>query len=397
VSIIAGAGRRVGARAWLRRADAVLDAEGSIRAVALLRIAAGPILWLSLQPFVRLMNDDVYYGDRFNEPYWSWYPEVSKAAYFWLLRMALVAAVLVSLGLCTRVATVYAAGFFAWNLWLSTTHYHNNRAFLLMILVALAVVPSGRVLSLDALIARRRGRARDDRAPLWPVWLLRFELASVYGASGVSKLLDADWWGGTVTANRVVRSRSQLASSPLPDWFIDAIGNRGFHSVFAKFVILTEIFIALGLWLRASRALAIWMAVWFHVFIEISAHVQVFSIAGICALVIWARPETRQHTLTLTGDGRGVRRLAFVVRRLDWLARIEVVRAADPTAGAAASSAVVLDEPDGGRFSGRAATWRVLRYLPVTFMVALPVAWMLGRRGDVPHRTLTSERQLSTK
>ncbi len=383
-------------RTWLRSADAVLDAEGSVRAVALLRIAAGPLLWLHLERFVRLMDADLYYGDRFHEAYWSWYPEVGKTTYFWLLRLAVLAAVLVSLGLFSRLATVYAAGFVAWNLWLSTTHYHNNRAFLLMILVGLAVLPSGRVLSLDALIARRRQRPRVDRVPLWPLWLLRFELASVYGASGVSKLLDGDWWAGTVTWNRVIRSGPELARTPLPDWFIDAIGNRGFHSVFAKVVIVTEVFIALGLWLRSSRAFTIWIAVWFHVFIEISAHVQVFSLAGICALVIWATPSTGGRSLVLTGDGRDTRALAFAVRRLDWLARIELVQEPrDALAGRA--DAVVLTEVDGRRFTGSAAAWQTLRYLPATFMVALPISWVLGRRGRVAHATLTVSPSRRTK
>ncbi len=386
-------------RAWLRSANAALDAEGSVRAVAVLRIAAGAVLWLHLERFVRLMDDGLYYGDRFHEPYWSWYPEVGKTTYFWLLRLAVLAAVLMSVGLFSRLATVYAAGFVAWNLWLSTTHYHNNRAFLLMILVALAVLPSGRVISLDALIARRRQRPRVDRAPLWPLWLLRFELAAVYGASGVSKLLDGDWWAGTVTWNRVARSRSELAQAPLPDWFIEAIADRGFHTIFAKVVIVTEIFIALGLWLLVSRAFTIWVAVWFHVFIEISAHVQVFSVAGICALVIWATPSTRDRTLVLRGDGRRARTLAHVVRRLDWLARINLVhdRGDVPAGSADVDQVVTFTEVDGRRLAGSAATWQTLRYLPVTFMVALPVSWALGLRTDVAHATLTASPFTRTK
>ena len=64
--------------------------------------------------------------------------------------------------------------------------------------------------------ARGRQRCRRRR-PAWPLWLLRFEAATVYGASGLSKLLDPDWFGGTVTWHRVVRTRDQLEASVLPD------------------------------------------------------------------------------------------------------------------------------------------------------------------------------------
>ena len=45
----------------------------------------------------------------------------------------------------------------AYNLFLSTTHVHNNRAYLVIVLAALAVAPCGRELSVDAWLRRRRG------------------------------------------------------------------------------------------------------------------------------------------------------------------------------------------------------------------------------------------------
>ncbi len=238
----------------LRRIDQGFDATGSVRAWAVLRFTIAPLVFIHLRPFVDLMRHDTWYRDRFHESWVSWYPEVGKGTYFWLLRLCLVAAVLASLGIATRVTTIYTAAFVAWNLFLTTTNYHHNRAFLALVLVGVATVPSGRVLSVDAWLARRRGRPLVDDAPLWPLWLLRFEIACVYGGSGLSKLLDADWRGGTVTWDRVLKSRPQLFRSPLPTWFIDLISKRGFHTGFAKVVILTELFIALGLWWKATPA-----------------------------------------------------------------------------------------------------------------------------------------------
>jgi hypothetical protein len=348
-----------------------------VRALAVLRWAIAPLVFLHLRDFLDLMRDDVWYADRFHEPWVTWYPEVGKGTYFWLLRLCLVAAVLASLGVATRLTTAYTAGFVAWNLFLTTTHYHHNRAFLALVLAGLAVAPSGRVLSVDAWIARRvlRRPAVDD-APLWPLWLLRFELACVYAGSGISKLLDEDWWGGRVTWDRVLKARPEMARTALPEWFVDLISRRDFHTVFAKVVILTELFIALGLWLRTTRLAALWVAFWFHVFIEIAAHVQVFSVAGIAALVIWAVPRTRERVVVGAGP-----RFARVVRTLDWLGRFRFEDR--PGAGP-----LVLVERDGRTFGGAAARWRVLARLPLTFVVAGPVV-LLG----VTNATLTGTRR----
>ena len=62
---------------------------------------------------------------------------------------------------------------------------------------------------------------------------------------------------------------------------------------------LTELFIAVGLWFRRTRYAAVWIAVCFHVAIEVSAQVQVFSFLAIAALVIWAVPSTRDRNLRL--------------------------------------------------------------------------------------------------
>ena len=147
---------------------------------------------------------------------------------------------------------------------------------------------------------RRSGRPPlDPTAPGWPLWLLRLEAATVYGASGLSKLVDGDWFGGTVTWQRVVRVQDRLVTSPLPDWAVTVLTNRSFHTFAAKVIVATELFIAFGLWWRATRYAAVWVAVCFHIAIQLSASVEVFSYLGIAALVIWAVPSTRDRLLVI--------------------------------------------------------------------------------------------------
>ena len=365
-------------RGLTARLDELLGRPVSMRSLALLRVLVGPAVLLSLWPFLSDALDGRIYSDSFYEPYAAWYPELPRTLYVALLFLAATAAVAMSLGLLTRVATTTAFVIFAYNLFLSTTHFHNNRAYLLIVLGVLAVAPCGRELSVDAWLRRRRGRPPlDTSAPAWPLWLLRFECAAIYGASGLSKLLDPDWFGGTVTWGRVVQARDDLERLPLPDWVVSLLTNRDFHTGAAKVIVLTELSITAGLCWRRSRYAAVWVAVVFHLAIEFSASVQVFSYLGISVLVIWAVPSTRDRLLRIdTADPRQ-RRLGATVRALDWLARFRI----EPAAPGLPPEVV---DRDGTTLSGAPAVALALSRLPVTAWFALPVLLLIRRRSSRP-------------
>jgi hypothetical protein len=348
------------------RVDELLGRAVSMRALALLRVLAGPVVLLHLRPFLADAWDGRIYRDAFYEPYAAWYPDLPLAVYVGLLWLAAVAAVAMSLGFVCRLATATTFAIVAYNLFLSTTHFHNNRAYLVIVLGLLAVAPCGRELSLDAWLRRRRGRpALDPRAPAWPLWLLRFECAAIYGASGMSKLLDPDWFGGTVSWQRVVQARDQLDAWPLPGWAMSVLTDRGVHTGAAKIIVLTELFIAVGLWWRGTRYAAVWVAVVFHVTIEASASVQVFSLLGIAVLVIWAVPSTRDRLLRIDPTDARQRRWRALVRGLDWLARFRV----EP---AAPGSRLEIVDRDGTATHGAPALALALSRLPLTAWFALP-------------------------
>jgi Vitamin K-dependent gamma-carboxylase len=336
-------------RGPVERFDELLGRPVSMRSLALLRVLAGPVVLLHLQPFLSDALDGRIYSDSFYEPYAAWYPELPEALYVGLLCLAAVAAVAMSLGVLTRLATATTFVIVAYNLFLSTTHFHNNRAYLVIVLGLLAVAPSG----------------RDTIAPAWPLWLLRFECAAVYWASGLSKLLDPDWFGGTVTWQRVVRARDQLDALPLPDWAVSLLTDRSFHTGAAKLIVLTELFIATALWWRRTRYLAVWVAVVFHLAIEGSASVQVFSYLAIAVLVVWAVPSTRDRVLRIDPSDRSQRRWAAAVRALDWLARFRV----EP---APPGSPLEVMDRDGSTRRGAPALAFALSRLPLTAWFALP-------------------------
>jgi hypothetical protein len=358
----------------LDRVDDLLGRRVSMRALCLLRIAAGPIVLVHLAGFLSDAWRGQIYADVFHEPYASWYPEATGAAYAAVLLLGAAAAVAMTVGWRTRLATSLTLAVVAYNVFLSTTHFHSNRAYLLIVLAGLAVGPCGRELSVDVWLRRRRGLAPlDPTAPAWPLWLLRFEASVVYGASGLSKLIDGDWFGGTVTWLRMMHVRDQLEASILPGWAVELLTSRTFHVGAAKLIVATELFIAIALWFRATRDLAVWVAVGFHVAIQATARVEVFSYLGIAALVIWAVPSTRDRRLIVDDATLAGRRMRRVVGVLDWLARFRLeggARARD------APDAVVSVDRDGTRRSGGPAAVFALSRLPLTAWAALPVLWL---------------------
>lgn len=351
-------------RAW----NGIFENEGDLRALCLLRVFVGPVVVMHLWPFVQDMRAGLYYGDTFYDPWVSWYPEAPREVYWALLVAGLISALLMSLGLFSRLTMVTTFSFVAYNFFLSETHFRHNRNFLLIILAGLMLMPVGRMFSVDAWLARRRGRPLIPRAVLWPMWLMRLEHAATYFASGFSKLIDPDWWGGVVTWDRVVRYRGALDASPAPEWVKELVVREEFHQVFAKTNILTELFLCVALWTRTLRLPALWMAIVFHGTIEITARVQVFSWLALAGLLIWVTPETRERVLFVDRTRRAGRIVAGLVRALDWLARFRVED--DPPGQ---KHAVRVIDRGGRLLEGGAAVRLVLSRLPLLFFPLGPL------------------------
>ncbi len=355
----------------------LFDEEGSVRAVALVRLLFGPIVVFHLWDFLTDALRGSTYQDRFHEPFWPWMPNPPEAVYTLLISIGVLAGVAMTVGLASRVATTTAFVVVGYNLLLDQTSFQHNRAFLLMNLGLLALQRTDRALSIDAWRYRRRfGHPPSDMALIWPLWLHRILLASVYLASSVSKLLDPDWRTGLVIWDRVVRFQHAIVDLPFGDTLADVLTTRGLYYWFSPLTLATELFIGLGLWHRRTRLAAVWVAVVFHVSIELTANVHTFSYAALAALSVWAVPRTGDRVVTLPR-----REQATAIRRLDWLRRFRVV--VDEDGGPAE-----LIEHDGIRHVGADARRRILLRLPLTFFVVAPVvaihAARVAREADEP-------------
>lgn len=247
-----------------------------------LRVPVGLIAAWYLLDVVR---HERHYRDRFHRPYAGWLPDLPPWAFTTVMAVGLVAALAMAAGVLPRVTSKVAFAVVAYHLLLSATNVHHNRSYLAIVLFVLAV-----------------SRLDQVDGPAWPLWLLRVECSVVYGASGLSKLLDPDWAGGTVTWLRVVHQEARVRASVLPDWAVDVFVSRDVHRLFAPGIIATELAIALGPWFRRTRPWALGLAVVFHVLIELTSRVETFSYLALAViLLIWWPRDDRRAAPAVTG------------------------------------------------------------------------------------------------
>ena len=128
----------------------------------------------------------------------------------------------------------------------------------------------------------------------------------------------------------------------------------------AKLAIATELFLAFGLWRPRTRAFALWWGVMFHLTIEATSRVEIFTWLSLTVYVLFATPDVRARRLV--GDPNSA--LVRVVRGLDWLDRFEVDTG--PT--------IAVIDRDGTRRTGLGAAVGIARAIPMFFPLWLPLA-----------------------
>lgn len=329
--------------------DELVDRRGDVRAISIMRMLFGVIV---IRHFWPDLTADVTPVEHFHVPWWSWLPVPSAGLYRTLVAVGCLGGVAMLVRPIARAGTIAAFCVVTYLLFVDMTTFSHNRGFLAWLLLGMSLIPAGPVSA---------GRL------LWPLMLLRGVASLIYLASGGSKLLDPDWRGGLVLWDRVMRYEHLI---PFDGWLYDLITSRLVHRFFSPAAIATELFIGIGLWFRRTRLAAIWVAILFHVLIEVTAHVQTFSYSGIAATLLWVTPSTRDRVL-VTPSGA----LRTLVARLDWLHRfrIESPHTREVTDPAAATGGTHLVERDGTVRRDGDAWLTALCRLPVLFSFVAPV------------------------
>jgi hypothetical protein len=230
---------------------------------------------------------------------WSWFFAFSSpTAVRVLVLITLLAAACLAAGLATPVAAwVALVGFLAAVNRTPLTVFGFDDA-LGMLLIPVAIGPSGAVLSLD----RRLGFATSGDEPSVAaniaLRLLQVHLCVVYFFSGIAKLLGASWWEGTALWGAAANSRYRTLDLT---WLAR-------HPLLVNMLTLTAVYWEVSypaiVWPRLTRRLAIAMGIFVHLGIGLAMGMKEFALAMIAANLAFVPATTWRSLLLRLQTGR---------------------------------------------------------------------------------------------
>lgn len=342
-----------------------LSEERETYVLGLLRLSFALLMLLLTLKLTRQLLLIDYFGDFFHMPMLPDSLVPSRNGYVLVLLAQGVCSVAALLGFFTRPALLAASSLGICTLLWDRLDYHNNRYELLLLVFLVALTPCAR-----SFLPLRS--ARPGPGPRWAVTLVGAQVSAVYLASSLGKLFDSDWRGGVVLSHRFDKA--------LP--FFDAHQLHGLGALVAAptfahaaslAAIASELLLALGLWFRPTRALALWLGFMFHAGIEIVAHVELFSYTMIAGYLAFVTPELRQRTLSFSVKTSGGQRWSRLCQHLDLLARFEHAPSATQT------TLLRVTDRAGTTHEGLPAWRELARAFPPLFPLWLPLALLTLR------------------
>ncbi len=338
---------------------------GDTYLLGLVRVAVGALLFWQTLGAARRLEDNGYFGDVFHLPLIPAALVPARPIYILIVAIQLLLAVLVAVGHRARVALFSSAVLGLYVLLCDRLQFHHNRYALVCFAFLLAFAPCDRALVITGSTESRSGL-------LWAQRLAQAQVSIIYLASGGSKLFDDDWRNGLVIGDRFARYGNEAVARGVPNSVVELFSRPMSTSALAKLAIATEIFLAVGLWLRRTRVIALWWGVMFHLTIEVTSKVELFTWLTLATYALFATPDTHARKFLFDPSRTSGVFGAHLVGALDWLARFDVKRW-EPD-GVRKGHSIVIVRRDGTRATGIRALAMVARCVPLLFPLWAPLA-----------------------
>ncbi len=171
----------------------------------------------------------------------------------------------------------------------NTAVFNSGDLTLRQIGIAVALAPSGLLLSLDARRRRRSGRGPTVAAPWrapWAMRLLQLGLAIGYLLSAVAKLRGSTWHDGTALG--LALRIEDLQRFVPPEWFFE---QAALLNALTWFTLVFEAGFVVAVWNRRLRPWVIGAGVAFHLGIDVFLDIGFFSMAMWTAYLAFVPPD----------------------------------------------------------------------------------------------------------
>ena len=296
----------------------VVQSRFDARTIGLSRVAVGLAATGQALLTQRLLLR-VYEPAVVRAPLVDWVPNLPVDLVPAYLGLWLAASVGFTLGIWTPISGTLLTGVLAYQLAFDLNLYSNHVYLMLIATGLLTVAGSGRALSLDAFLRRHRGEPRTVSYAC--VFLLQFQVSVVYFFPGVQKLNDR-FLSGAVLENVLAGGEA----IPGPVLQVAAMG-----------VILSELFLAIALWVPSWRRWAFVAGFGLHAAIPMLMpgnrnDLIVFSILMLGMYLAFLPRVPSKLVVVWDAECSFCSNWTRLARTLDWLARVEFVRAADRSA-----------------------------------------------------------------
>ncbi len=357
------------------------DSIGDGYVLGVVRAALGALLAWQALGAAQELGTLGYFGDAFHV---SMIPEAfvpSHRVYALVLAARVCLSVMATIGVWARPALGLSALTGLWLLLCDRLQFHHNRYSLFCYALLVALAPCDR-----SWRATEPSVPEPRTGPFWAVHLAQLQVSLVYLASGGSKLLDPDWRSGIVLADRIARHANVAVAAGVPRRVVETLAQAEVASAVAKLAIMTELVICVALWLRPTRVVALWWGVWFHIVIQVTARVEIFSLLSLAMYGVFATPDYNARTLRFDPSRFWGKTAGALVPLFDWLGRFEV-KPWEPDDKRGHSLVVI--RRDGGRVTGVRAFAIMARCLPILFPFWAPIALVasFGSKGDLTTAT----------
>lgn len=238
----------------------------------------GPHSWITLSTMQKMEP-----GMRLN--LFTVIPQTS-AAIFALFWISLVPAILLTIGLFTRVNTIIVFLCLA-SIDQRNLHILNGGdTFLRVAGFFLIFAPAGAAFSVDRIIRLRRGRESAEIPPSspWAQRMIQIEMALLYFVSFSWKIQGASWIHGT--ALYYVYHLDEIQRFPLPQWLLTpTILRLGTWAALAM-----EFSLGVLIWIKKLRYIILTLGLLFHLYLEYSLNVPMFQWDVLSAYVLFIEP-----------------------------------------------------------------------------------------------------------